>query len=160
MWGGAELLIIQTFRLWNWLFYFCLGGYIKYCHYENIRFVFIILMFLLNVVFQEILAPFIGTEYCEYFYSSFVVMVLSGMIFKYIIDRQIRDGVLLKNISALFLPVYTSHMFIISYTNKLFSNIDLGYVEPLIFWIFVSFITIIVSYFIMRTPIVNKIFRL
>ena len=157
---GGELLVIQTFRVWNWLFYFCLGGYVKHISALRIRPIYIIILILFNLVFQEILVPYIGTELCEYFYSSCVVMALSGALFKYFIDCSIKAGILIKTLSALFLPVYVSHVFIIGYANKLFLRINLGYIESLVFWLFVSFVTVIISYFIIKAPIINKIFRL
>ena len=126
----------------------------NFCH------VLKIILILLNVAFQEILSPYIGTEFCEYFYSSFVVMLLSGSIFKYIIDKPIHKNQLLNKISMLFLPVYIFHMFIIMYTERIFKQIDLGHIEPLVYWIFISVLTVIISYCIMKTPIINKIFKL
>lgn len=159
LWGGNYLLFSHL-GCGIGFFYFCLGGYVKHISTLRIKSIYIILLILFNLVFQEVLIPYIGTELCEYFYSSLIVMLLSASIFKYIIDKPIHNNSLLNKISVLFLPVYTFHMFIIKYTQESFSQIDFGFIEPFIYWIFISVSTVILSYCIMKIQIINKIFKL
>ena len=156
---GFELEVSQPLRAWNWLFYFCLGGYVKTLPPRKISLLYIVLLLVGNIVLQIVTTPFIGVEYCEYFYSSIVVMLLVSILFKYITDRTIKPSLLLKNLSLLFLPVYTIHMFVIQYIWKHIYNMA-GIVSPAVDWVIVSVISIICAYVIMKIPVVNKIFRL
>ena len=71
---------IQTFRLWIWLFYFNLGGILRKCDFKSHWFV-ISLLFVANFLFQYKLTLLKPTVFCEYFYSSIPVMLLSLVLF-------------------------------------------------------------------------------
>lgn len=74
---------IQTFRLWNWLFYFNLGGILRK-HKMKSNLVMVIILFAFNYLFQYEITPMMPTIYCEYFYCSLPVMLLSFCLFTYI----------------------------------------------------------------------------
>ncbi len=74
---------IQTFRLWNWLFYFNLGGIVRRYHVKSNAKV-VILLFVANYLFQYFLTPMMPTVYCEYFYGFMPVMALCLFIFAYL----------------------------------------------------------------------------
>lgn len=63
--------------------------------------------------------------------------------------------------SGLFLPVYTFHMFVITALSKniLAWNV-FGCLAPLVFFIAVSTITIFISYFFIKIPLVKKNFTI
>ena len=111
----GEQNIIQTFRLWNWLFYFLLGGGIKRLHMNiNLPVVKILIVFLLimNVFFQEVMKAMINSPYCEYFYCSVSVILLSALVFLYFTNIKLTNFYIcrfVKFISPLFLPIYLFH---------------------------------------------------
>ena len=73
---------IQTFRLWNWIFYFNLGGILRrYTVKSSLELVLV--LFIFNYLFQYELIPLMPTVYCEYFYCSLPVMLLSFFFFVY-----------------------------------------------------------------------------
>lgn len=157
---GGEAAICQTFRLYNWIFYFCIGGILKRIPITPscIIFVFSVILLIVNIVIQEWLNPYIGNEFCEYFYSSPYIMLLSIFIFISVLHSKFKCEKLVKYLSILFLPVYTFHIFVIYFVTPYFS---LGYfIEPLICWIVVSLITILLSSIIIKIPVIKDIFKL
>lgn len=79
---------IQTFRMWNWLFYFNLGGIVRRYHVKS-NAVVVILLFVANYLFQYFLTPMMPTVYCEYFYCSLPVMALCIFLFAYLSNMKV-----------------------------------------------------------------------
>lgn len=71
---------IQTFRLWNWLLYFCIGGILRKRNFR-VSWLAVIALFAINYLFQIQMQPFIDSMSCEFFYPSIPVMVLSIALF-------------------------------------------------------------------------------
>lgn len=83
---------IQTFRIWDWLLYFNLGGILKRFKF-HVNFCIVLFMFVANYIFQTGTIPYMTTKYCEYFYPSIVVVLLSVALFTYlkgIDDRMLK----------------------------------------------------------------------
>lgn len=62
----------------------------------------------------------------------------------------------------LFLPVYAFHPYIIGKTEHLFGQYiysECSYFAPL-YWIMVSILSIILAWFLIQMPYMNKIFRI
>lgn len=78
-----ENSIIQTFRLWNWLFYFNLGGIVRHCPVKSST-ITVVALLVVNYLFQYLLTPMMPTVYCEYFYCSLPVMVLCFFLFAFL----------------------------------------------------------------------------
>lgn len=151
---------IQTFRLWNWLFYFCLGGLIKYYSFNESVFAIVILI-ILNYLFQIKTVDFMGNNLCEYYYPSILVMLLSVFIFQYIRSMKISLGFINCG-GKLFLPCYTIHSYVIAKTAGVFEALlaFTGIILPLLFCLFVCALTVLLSWMIMKVPYAEKIFRI
>ncbi len=115
-----ESHILQTFRLYNWLFYL-VGGLL--CKYEFLNqivknkrcffcIVVVCLMFL-NHILQEFFREIICSPFCEYFYCSFFVMMLVIVFFALLVSLDIRKSKVVSELSHLFLPVYIVHSFVV-----------------------------------------------
>ena len=161
-WGvHIEINTIQTFRLWNWLFYFNVGGLIR-IYRPKIAGSVVLALFIINFLFQYILTPLMPSNLCEFFYSSVIVMALSVALFSYLLNI---DESKLKNINGggkFFLPVYTFHMSILGNTEKVYEQYIYsvcGYTAPL-FWIFVSILTILFAWMVLKIPYMDKVFRI
>lgn len=158
-----EMKIIQTFRLWNWLFYFMLGGVIKLYNCKlkeaNIKLLLVAILGLLiiNVFFEECLKLEIGSPYCEYFYCSFIVMLLSFFVFVFFLNTEIKCSKAIKVLSGLFLPIYILHPFFIKGIENIVPFLS---TSPFMLFISVSILTVIIAYFIMRIPVINSIFKI
>lgn len=160
-----EQNVIQTFRIWNWLLFYCLGGFIKK---GGIAFIispwFVALLLVFNILFQVSNIPFVNSTYCEYFYCSIVVQLLSVFIFIFFLSCKIKSSIFISLLSNLFLPVYTIHMFVIDVLNRIMTHFscmfDYRGTKALIMMAFTIIISVATSWLIMRIPYLNKIFRI
>lgn len=163
VWGGncciSEPEICQTFRIWIWMLYFCLGGVMKLFKPGRIVFWVIPILLIVNVSVQEWLNKYIGMEACEYFYSSPYVILLSLSVFAGIIQLPITGNRVMTELSRLFLPVYTIHIYVISFVNQAAEFPDCWW-SPLLFWIVASIIAIASASIMMKIPYMNRIFKI
>lgn len=155
--------LFQTFRLYNWLLYFLIGGLIKRYRNFNIHSFIVLGLFALNIFYQFCLNEFLNTSYCEYYYSSFVVTILVTFLFIKLINMKLKYSPYISIFSFLFLPVYVIHIHIIS----LYNHIDyyfVNYIYPPLLPVFkflcCSVISIATSYVLMKIPYVKQVFRL
>ena len=150
----GEINIIQTFRIWNWIFYFCLGGLLRKLTF-NIHSGIVILIAIVNLYYQHILTPYIGNTYCEFYYSSLPVILFSSAVFIYIKNHKIKEyNKVIGLVFDSFLPVYTFHMIILQICKSYFQ------IDSAILFVIVLLLTICVSIVIMRIPLSRKIFRI
>lgn len=152
---------IQTFRLWNWIFYFNLGGILRRYTVKS-SLALVIVLFIFNYLFQYELIPLMPTVYCEYFYCSLPVMLLSFFFFVYAVKIDDSKLQFVCGGGKLFLPCYTFHIFIIGKTMGKFEQYIYSisdYTAPF-FWIIVAILTVIISWLIMKFPYMDRIFRI
>ena len=124
-----DLGLAQTFRLYNWLLYFLIGGLIK--RYANFKVPIGVVfgLFVLNIFYQMYLNDFLDTSYCEYYYSSLVVTMLATFLFGGLRNIKLRNNPVIKVFSSLFLPVYVIHI----YTLYLYDHLEIyivNYIYP------------------------------
>lgn len=161
-----ETMIPQTFRLWNWLFYFCLGGYIKKKGPHDIPNYLLLVFAFGSVCFQSFFNKFIGSDYCEFYYSSFLIQFFVFLIFEKISSKKFANQKVLKFIDELsytFLPTYSFHLFAILVVSAFIKHLNIlmiGEFVPLLYWILSSVISISTSYMLMKLPLADKIFRI
>ncbi len=162
---NVELKISQTFRMWNWLSYFMLGGLIKGIHLDKkLLLVSTVLSAAATSVTMLWLYPKLSSSYCEYFYGSPAVVTFTLCIFMLITSCHIKNNGFIRVCSSLFLPVYTIHPIVIIYIKDYFhgyidwlSTLSFGY---FVYWISVLLLTCLISYLIMKIPYMNRVFRL
>lgn len=157
--GQGEGKIIQSLRMWNWLTYFMLGGVFHDIHVKNRSWLIAIIVCasVLNIFTIWKLHPFMDTNYCEYFYSSAVVILLVCSIFIFLKSIRITNNLVIRKLSACFLPVYALHTFVIN----IIKPFTLGtYLDGAFYWILVLLITVTVSLILIRIPIVNNLFKI
>lgn len=155
---------IQTFRLWNWIFYFNLGGLArkKYIPKFTKCLLGVALLFVINFIFQYEVTPYMPTIFCEYFYSSIPVMILSYFLFSSLLMIDDNKLTYINGGAKLFLPCYTLHFFVIGKTLPLFQHYVYAYTSytaPL-YWIIVASVTILISWLLMKIPYMDKVFRI
>lgn len=152
--GNFEKEITQTFRLWNWIFYFMLGGLIK----KNIHlkmhipklYVPLIMLLIINIVFQERMKKYIDSPYCEFFYSSFPVVILSILVFLFICKLNLKNSLIqqvINFLSPLFLPIYLFHPFFVRIIHKLLLPYSL---MPYVCFVLVSIMSILFGFIISK----------
>lgn len=153
-----EANVIQPFRLYTWLFYFLCGGIIKKMNI-SVPLGVVITLFICNILYERLLIPYMHSTFCEYYYTSFIVVILSICFFLYIKERTICHPLWIKELSKLFLPVYTLHVFTIKLMRNYFLEDSQQY-SPMILFILCCVVTIVISYWMMKIPYMNKIFRI
>lgn len=113
----------------------------------------------INFIFQEILMPVIDTTYCSFFYSSLPVIVYAFTIFGWISFTHFsKDNRFIKNLSELFLLVFTIHSFFIGYFSNLLGEVP--YIAPVLVWLSVSVCAIVVSWLILKIPYAEKFLKI
>lgn len=156
--------IIQTFRIWTWLLYYLLGGLIKKknAKLKNISFekLFMIVIILIGIVIKfEIQFGYklYGNLYAESFYSNFLVIITSILIFILISKLNIKKPII-SNMSKLIMGIYIVHMPILRIVVKI-TKFNNNY-YCLINFVFVFVMSIIVSYIISKIPHLKELIKL
>lgn len=126
---------------------------------KHYLFALIILLFFANVLLQYSLIPFVHTKASSIYYASPITIGLAAIILmKSLSHKFSKDNLLIRELSKLFLLVFSLHSFFIPMGIKV-ASIS-GSFAPGVCWIFVSLITVIVSWLIMRIPICAKLLKI
>lgn len=134
IWGirGEEIItskIIQTFRLWTWLFYFLLGGYIgkydleiKYKERLNFKAMGIMIISFV-ILYQYLIGKYIFKDFhAEYFYDNIFIMLYSVLIFKGMLSKKCEKyHGMIEKISNCIMGIYILHPFIIRLIGKFYN---------------------------------------
>lgn len=156
----CEFYVPATFRLWYVMFYFMLGGWLSYMPKLKVSIAYLVFIIIVALFHKEYLDDCINSEYASLFYSSPIVMLLCLTIFTFIINLKIVNNTFLIEVSRLFLPVYTIHMFVIGVVGRFIPDTITPSLGAFIMWSLVSLISISLSFFIMKIPFANKIFKI
>lgn len=155
--SDGEENIAQSLRVWNWFFYFMLGGILKRVVLDKKFLIALMLITIIaNLAIIWWLSPFVGSSYCEYFYSCPIVILLSTVLFIIVKEFHFKNNRLITSLSLLFLPVYTLHPFVI----KAFNLVGINKYGGIIFYFTVLFASILGCWILMKIPIVKKMFRI
>lgn len=153
----------QLFRIWNWLFYFILGGMVRryvasrekpVLSFRKAIILSTFAMFFF-VAFVYYVKPYIGG--IEYFFGFPLCWIYALLVFLTCISIKIKSKIV-GELSNLFLPVYTIHNFVISHVCHRFDFV--GVVSPVIDYLIVVSITVGMSYLIMKIPIAKEVFKI
>lgn len=152
--------IIQTFRLWTWLFYFLLGGYIgkynlekKYEEILNFKILGIVIMSF-AILYQYLIGKCIFKDfYAEYFYDNIFIILYSGFIFTGGLNKK-RDKYyrMIETINSSIMGIFILHPFVIRLISKFYDY------ENTIINIFVFVLTVAICMFV--SMIIAKIPKL
>lgn len=156
--------IVQTLRIWTWLFYYCMGGYI----YKNDLFSSIskkkhlflmIFTIVITLIYEYKLSmKLYNSLWAENFYNSLLVMISSILIFTYLRKINLKNNKTISVIGTLVMGVYIIHPTIISMFKKLI--ITKNDLINLLISIVVFILCFFVSYFINKIPKLNKLIKL
>ena len=161
--------IIQTFRLWTWMFYFSLGGYFsKYINIKkeqlNLQYSFLGIIYMLIVIIYQInVAKYIFNDLrAEFFYDNIFIIIYVCLIFYFINTINIKNIKVIKIINFLnndIFGIFILHVIIIRILNTItvFKNI---FFYDIYMYILTIIISIIIASIINKIPIINKIIKL
>lgn len=156
-------LIIQPFRLWTWLCYFCLGGCLSKVKInkfnKKIHLILTILLIVITTIYQTTLSMKLYSNlYAENFYDSFLVIITSVLIFTYIKKVDFNKNNIISVVSNLMMGIYIIHPTIIKAFNKvLVVNSNYG---NLLIAVGIFLISLIISYVISKIPKVNNLINI
>lgn len=154
-----EYAVIQPFRIWNWLTYFSLGVIVRRYDLSGYKSLSaLIVSMVVFVSFVYFCRDHIGGV--EYFFTTPLCMAYAFLLFAFVASRKISGSKVVTELSALFLPVYTIHFFVISGWRHLADYPYAGVVTPLVDYLVVSLVALTVSYLIMKIPFSDRIFRI
>lgn len=160
--------VIQSFRLWTWLFYFMLGGILRnyegwwkeklsLCQNLILLAVFtVIVLIYQNLVGRSVIHEGINTSsvlHAEYFYDSIVMVCWIIIIFMTFIRLQLSDRTsrLVSSVEELTMGIYIVHPIImriyqrIIHPNTLFMS--------LFFFVMVLFTSAVIVWLINKSPL-------
>lgn len=152
-----EQRIIQTFRLWDWLGYFCLGGLIRryaiFRRFGKLRYVFamtvIAQLFLLAVELRRYI------YLCELTYSSPVIMLYVTVVFTYIMSKRL-DSRFLAEMTLVFFPAYMMGDIFILLFEPWMVNLPAA-IEPVIYVTVCAICSVTAAWLLMKIQAVRKL---
>ena len=152
--------ILEMFRFWTWIQYFCLGGLLKEFSLKIDKKYVEMVTFALTLVvlfFCYYMSSSINDNHIEFFYDStfFIIWIfLLVTTFEKNADK-IRGEWITYFSTNLSIGVYIIHVFIIKFLNEI-SLIN----SSICLWISTFIITTGIVFAINRVPIVNRLIRL
>lgn len=163
-----QTYVIQTFRLWTWLFYYLLGGFIAQLDIDIIknRFkrwmkVVVVLLFLISPLILFFLArTTYHNFFAEYFYDILFVKVVSLGIFLTILTLTVNEkrSESIVSLSNQTMGVFIIHTYIMKVWEKLIGFSFVG--SYLLFAIFTLSVSFIIIGMLMKIPYFNRIVKL
>jgi len=175
--NNFENNIPQPFRIWYWFSYFMIGGLVREISNNidklpSLKRIFvgggkflIISMYAIYIFYYLWAKKYVGQYGIEYLFGSLPCLILSISLFTIIANIPIKENKFISFFSNLFLPVYSLHMCIINITAYIsnYLNLDtigLNSIIAIIYYIFVSIVTICLSWVIMKLPILKSLFKI
>lgn len=164
-----QTYVLQTFRLWTWLFYYLLGGFIAQFDKDDIiknRFkkwmkVVVVLLFLISPLILFFLAKTTYHNFfAEYFYDILFVKVVNLGIFLTILTLTVNEkrSECIVSLSNQTMGVFIIHTYIMKVWEKLFGFSFVG--SYLLFAIFTLSVSFIIVGMLMKIPYFNRIVKL
>ena len=156
--------IAQTFRMWTWLLYFCIGGYLsknnileklsttKHC-------ICVLFFVILTICYEYFYAlKLYGSLYAENFYDSIFVIFTSIMIFTCLKKVKWKKIEAIADLETLVMGVYIIHTSIINLIG-IFHLLNNNWVNMFVA-IIVFLISLFISYMISIIPKVNLLIKI
>ena len=155
--------VIQTYRLWTWVTYYCLGGCItKLNNYKISKRTHLLIMIGLIIItlgYEYMFAlKLYNNLYAENFYDSLLVLVTSFTIFTYfrritINNKDISDFIIL--LSSLTMGIYIIHKTVLEY----FIITDNNYMNLMVA-ISVFILSTTISFVISKIPKIKELIKI
>ncbi|MDO4319672.1 MAG: acyltransferase family protein [Bacteroidales bacterium] len=119
-----ELYLPQTFRIWNWLSYFMLGGILhRYDFRLSKPFPTVCVTAAAMLASMYLIYPVMDINFCEYFYCSPVVVIFVCCLFVACINTRASGRYNFPALASLFLPVYLIHPYVIYALDHTFGRL-------------------------------------
>ena len=163
-----QTYVLQTFRLWTWLFYYLLGGYIAQFTMEELKsrfknwmkIVSILLLLISPIILFFIARTTYHNLFAEYFYDTLFVKVSTLGIFLTVLTLTLNENrnEWIVSLSNQTMGVFIIHTYIMKVWEKLFGFSFVG--SYLLFAIFTLSVSFIIVGMLMKIPYFNRIVKL
>ena len=155
-----KMYLPQTFRLYYWVMFYCMGGVIrkKEKSLTMINWLWVLLVSIVYVIFQ-CFGPDLGGN--EFYFGSVLCMVYAVCVFCACLNTVIKNGGIINLLSSLFLPVYALH--VLFYDILKFLGIGVNVNQEwgfLVLCIVHCTLTILLCWMLMRIKFMKKIFKI
>ena len=157
-------VVIQTFRIWTWLTYFCLGGYIAKQNIlakvpKKTHAILMIAMIIVSILYEYIFVEkFYKDLHAENFYDSIIIIVTTVVVFTFVKKIEFKPNRLINVLGQLTMGIYIIHPTIIKGFNRIF-NMTNNWMN-LIMLLFIFLISVVCSYGIYKIPKINQLIKL
>ena len=174
MYVGASVqsYIIQTLRVWSWMQYFLLGGFIPMLlgyvkHVSLNKHVMALLIWIACLLCYQfyvgtfILNPAAGkVQFAEYFYDSFFDVIWLVLLFSFVMRLNLgeKSKCVIGFFNPLLMGIYIIHPFVLRLFNH-FVTITMP-VQAAFLFFFVLIVSSILVKFMQQIPLANKLIRL
>ena len=158
-------LIPQTFRVWLWLFYFYLGGYISnyinnHEKYMSKKKSILLVLLSIGAVITQYLLYFKYTKFInsEYIYGNILIVLWCICLFDSILSLDIKNPKLINIILYIeknSIGIYVIHIFFVKLFDLTVHNG--GWVLSTIIWIGLFLVSLTISTIINKIPYLNKL---
>ena len=164
--------IIQTFRIWSWVQYFLLGGFMHTIrkYFTTVRtYIHMLMMILWTIAlltYELYMGVYVlngnmeGAQYAEFFYDSCFEIIWLILIFSFFMKVNLSQKT--KKYVSIFTPfvmgIYIVHPLILRIINH-FWRVEVP-MDALYLFLGVLFVTLNVVVFMIKIPYLNKLIRL
>lgn len=164
-----HLQVIQTFRLWTWLFYYMMGGFIA-MHSKSLgtkipkhKGICVACVLFGVTVWQWIVGRYrFNAIRVEGFYGSLPVMLATVVIFccVYKVKMDNRLICIIRRISPLVMGIYIVHPFILATIVHFIPAFGINSVLNLIYWLLTVILSAIITWGISKIPFICELIRI
>lgn len=166
---GWEERVNQTLRLWNWLFYFALGGLLRRVRWverlrQGVRWVRLgtlaitLIMAVIFVFFARLMYSRVSG--IEYYFGSVPCVAYAVAAFLGLMAFPVGRGRWVTFFAQLFLPVYAMHWWVMVALRGWVDTSWAGALSPVVDWALLAVVTCLLAAVVVRLPYVNRIFRI
>lgn len=152
--------VLQTFRLWNWLGYFCLGGLIKryalFKKFGKLSYAVILAVFCFWLINQAVISR--GSWWCEYEYSSIPVILFVTVVFSYVLKFRL-DSRFIARIAVAIFPAYMLGDIVLELLFSYMTCLPVV-IMAAVHVCLTAIFSITVGWLLMQIPIVKDLLRL
>lgn len=156
--------VIQTFRIWTWLFYFLLGAEMKtlkawisahisvVSHFLLCIGVTIIIIAFENYVGCKKILEITGALHAEYFYDSPCEMFWIALIFSFLLRIDFSGSVskYITGLASLTMGIYIVHPLILRITVKIIGNTSIF--RSIVYWLVTTLCAVVITWIIKKLP--------
>lgn len=154
-----DQLIFQPYRLWTWIYYYFLGGYLKNIKFKKTNITKLLLITSISIAYEYFMSKyFIYNSYAELFYDSILIKVWVIETYKFVMSIKINNKDVIELLSSLTFSVYLLQIFLLYIVDKI--HIEHIWYFNIIETILSIIVLFACSYIISKTKYIKKIFNL